>query len=326
MSRRRSARRSARTAGDSVSQTRGTLSAAPGPADEASVRTSNQHERASDTTAGQEQIVGIGVGSIQAGGTECNGDRRGKDRRVASGGIAGGASGTARPCIPGIQVDLVDQGLTALDTLPRSSRSTGDNNAYAEWLPADTLTPINPRLGANPLGPRLEAQRKDLHSRSPQTGTSSSDQHQDGAHPGAILLALQTIASQRPGGGSGPPSMAYPLVGHSGRPSTATSDAAYHSGSFSAGYPDAAPHGPPTGAYPSYPSASTSMDHAHGGDRPGSSSLNNHGSGQSADGSASANKSPSALAAGGGKIFKCMGFVNCDMTFTRSEHLARHVR
>jgi hypothetical protein len=28
----------------------------------------------------------------------------------------------------------------------------------------------------------------------------------------------------------------------------------------------------------------------------------------------------------GGKIFKCMGFAGCEMTFTRSEHLARHVR
>jgi hypothetical protein len=28
----------------------------------------------------------------------------------------------------------------------------------------------------------------------------------------------------------------------------------------------------------------------------------------------------------GGKIFKCMGFPGCEMTFTRSEHLARHVR
>jgi len=28
----------------------------------------------------------------------------------------------------------------------------------------------------------------------------------------------------------------------------------------------------------------------------------------------------------GGKIFKCMGFSGCEMTFTRSEHLARHVR
>ncbi len=28
----------------------------------------------------------------------------------------------------------------------------------------------------------------------------------------------------------------------------------------------------------------------------------------------------------GGKIFRCKGFEGCDMTFTRSEHLARHVR
>lgn len=26
------------------------------------------------------------------------------------------------------------------------------------------------------------------------------------------------------------------------------------------------------------------------------------------------------------KLFKCTGFGNCDMVFTRSEHLARHAR
>ena len=66
-------------------------------------------------------------------------------------------------------------------------------------------------------------------------------------------------------------------------------------------------------AYPSRSAAPNAAASNGSGSRPGSSSKD----------SGSANKKPKTKST---KVFQCTGYGDCTMQFTRSEHLARHIR
>ncbi len=81
------------------------------------------------------------------------------------------------------------------------------------------------------------------------------------------------------------------------------------------------PPQPPPATTPYYGLSTPSTDHHHVPSPPPSSS------GRPESGKFTADGAPIVpVGISGGKMFRCRGYGDCDKVFTRSEHLARHVR